>query len=110
MTSLLHTLPGEVAPNIEPKDIASLKLAIMKDLLTFLQKPRRSLDIRNQYVNEFDWGCIDERDLMFVEGAEQYEDRATFPSFRFMRISDETKEDITKYQENNQELYAIAFW
>lgn len=106
MSALLHTLPGEEAPNITPDRVAILKRDIKQTLVNLLSRKRHSIDSRVS-TDDFEWGKVDEKELL--ECSDVYKERATFPMFRFMKLQPETDADVQVFRNNNQELHAIAF-
>lgn len=106
MSALLYTLPGEKVPNLDHEKVMTLKRDIFRTTMMLLRKKRNFVDTRPS-TNDYDWGKIDEEDLL--ECQDVYGDKAIFPMFRFMKLKPESEEDNKILRDNNQLLYAIAF-
>lgn len=110
MSALLHINVGERLPDLKPDDVLRLKKEANLILIRFLRKERKFIDERTSEAREYQWGAADEDELQLADGTQMYGEQAIFPSFSFMKLQIEAPEEVDRLRDNNQELYAIAFW
>uniref|UniRef100_A0A336MVA3 CSON007297 protein n=1 Tax=Culicoides sonorensis TaxID=179676 RepID=A0A336MVA3_CULSO len=109
MSALLHVLPGQKVPDLKPDDRVKLKKESLYTLIKLLQKDRKFIDDRMHNAPDHVWGSVKEEELQIVEGTQIYGDQAIFPAFTFMKLENESPEQIELYRNNNQELHALVF-
>lgn len=109
MSAFLYTKQGEKVPELTSSGINDLRKTLISDLMKFLEKPRKLIDVRCHSASDHQWGLLSSDDVMEIPVTNVYGERAIFPGFSFKGLTKETEKEINDYRRNNKDLYEIAF-